>query len=197
MSFAYHAHGTADMHVVMNPAVTNSAWFVCHDKPLNQQCIAHSGSPHDDTWIILLVVQVRVECGCMDTTHWQEGRCIFMSQRWVKMLPTSAMSSHILFSLRSHDNTPSSFMSASLVLLTLWMEMEGLVTRWWEEWKLGRRRGWLGVRQEGGEEREKAEEKRSIYYHTSESGMWSCFREWRKSLSSTSVHGWFEWGVGR
>ena len=22
MSFAYHAHGTADMHVVMNPAVT-------------------------------------------------------------------------------------------------------------------------------------------------------------------------------
>ena len=43
-----YAHGTADMHVVMNPAVTNSAWFVCHDKPLNQQCIARSGSPHDD-----------------------------------------------------------------------------------------------------------------------------------------------------
>ena len=48
MSFAYHAHGTADMPVVMNPAVTNSAWFVCHDKPLNQQCIARSGLPHDD-----------------------------------------------------------------------------------------------------------------------------------------------------
>ena len=43
-----HAHGTADTHVVTNPAVTNSAWFVCHDKPLNQQCIARSGSPHDD-----------------------------------------------------------------------------------------------------------------------------------------------------
>ena len=42
------AHGTADMHVVMSPAVTNSAWFVCHDIPLNQQCIAHSGLPHDD-----------------------------------------------------------------------------------------------------------------------------------------------------
>ena len=24
-------------HAVTNPAVTNSAWFVCHDKPLNQQ----------------------------------------------------------------------------------------------------------------------------------------------------------------
>ena len=33
-SFAYHAHGTS----VTNPAVTNScAWFVCYDKPLNQQ----------------------------------------------------------------------------------------------------------------------------------------------------------------
>ena len=48
MSFAYHPHGTADMHVVMNPAVTKSAWFVCHDKPLNQQCIARSSLPHDD-----------------------------------------------------------------------------------------------------------------------------------------------------
>ena len=38
--------------------------------------------------------------------------------------------------------------------------MEGLVTRQCEERKLGRRRGWLGVRQEGWEEREKAEEKR-------------------------------------
>ena len=37
-------HGTADMLVVMNPAVTNSAWFVCHDKPLNQQYIARSSS---------------------------------------------------------------------------------------------------------------------------------------------------------
>ena len=52
MGFAYHAHGTADMRVVMNPAVTNSAWFVCHDKP---QCIARSGSPHHDAWTILLV----------------------------------------------------------------------------------------------------------------------------------------------
>ena len=43
-----HAHGTADMHVVTNSAVNNSACFVCHDKPLNQQCIARSGSPHDD-----------------------------------------------------------------------------------------------------------------------------------------------------
>ena len=51
MSFAYHAHGTADMHVVMNPAVTNSAWFVCHDKPLNRQCIAGSGSPHNDSLV--------------------------------------------------------------------------------------------------------------------------------------------------
>ena len=52
-----YAHGTADMHVVMNPAVTNSAWFVCHDKPLNQQCIARSGSPHDDASILLVVYQ--------------------------------------------------------------------------------------------------------------------------------------------
>ena len=52
-----HAHETADMHVVTNPAVTNSAWFVCHDKPLHQQCIARSGSPHDDAWMNHLLVE--------------------------------------------------------------------------------------------------------------------------------------------
>ena len=41
LSFAYHAHWTA----VTTPAVTNSAWFVCHNKPLNQQCIACPGLP--------------------------------------------------------------------------------------------------------------------------------------------------------
>ena len=69
------------MHVVMNPAVTNSAWFVCHDKSLNQQCITRSGSPHDDAGIILLVslpsyiarpsltLKYKVGEGLADVTH--------------------------------------------------------------------------------------------------------------------------------
>ena len=42
-SFAYHAHGTAD-----SDKSCCYPWFVCHDKTLDQQCIAHSGSPPDD-----------------------------------------------------------------------------------------------------------------------------------------------------
>ena len=53
-----------------NPAVTNSAWFVCHDKPLNQQCIAHLGSPHDDAWIILLVVMFHIQTMAKLESHW-------------------------------------------------------------------------------------------------------------------------------
>ena len=32
--------------------------FVCHDKALNQQCIARSGSSHDDDIILLVIAQV-------------------------------------------------------------------------------------------------------------------------------------------
>ena len=56
MRFAYHAYERADMHVVMNPAATNSACLCAMTNHLNQQCIARSGSPHDDAGIILLVV---------------------------------------------------------------------------------------------------------------------------------------------
>ena len=41
--FGYHTHGTAD-----SDKSCCYAWFVCHDKTLNQQCLACSGSPPDD-----------------------------------------------------------------------------------------------------------------------------------------------------
>ena len=56
-SFGYHTHGTAD-----SDKSCCYAWFVCHDKTLNQQCLACSGSPPDDksSYYSLLHVQKEV-----------------------------------------------------------------------------------------------------------------------------------------
>ena len=47
-----------EQKAVLNPAVTNSACFVCYHKPLNQQCIAHSVSSHDEVIISTFCVCV-------------------------------------------------------------------------------------------------------------------------------------------
>ena len=76
------------------------------------------------------------------------------------------MESITIYPSWSHDSSPSSFLSASLVLLTLWMERAGGISGNGDEVvgviEIREEEGSLGARQEGREGRERGEEEEGV-----------------------------------
>ena len=83
-SFAYHAHGTAD-----SDKSCCYAWFVCHDKTLEQQCMLAQARPPMRNHFTSIVFNVHclILCSlssdklvaCAHSTLMSDVRLIFMS----------------------------------------------------------------------------------------------------------------------